>query len=181
MKNKMALTTNKHGFQTLQINNEKFDSSPDSIFDIPQKLIGEINITDFPVGLFIKPYKMILADEYRYGKMPIIIENIGNGMASLDIEACRSINDLYPVGMGDFQLIKAELILTMGSGNPEITICNNDESVAHLHYTIELPADTITNIIEAGIDFDRKVTEKVYDSMKTVDNDIRKKLGLTLI
>lgn len=38
--------------------------------------------------------------------------------------------------------------------------------MAHLDYTIELPSDTITNLIAAGIDYDRMVTEKVYNSMK---------------
>jgi hypothetical protein len=88
---------------------------------------------------------------------------------------------MYPVGMGEFQLIKAELILTMNSVNPEISICKNDEKTAHLHYTIELPCDTIKNLIAAGMDFDKGITQRVFDSMKNVENNIRKGLDLSLI
>jgi hypothetical protein len=45
--------------------------------------------------------------------MPIIVKNLGNGKASLDIEACREISDpRYPGGVESFQKLKMEYILT---------------------------------------------------------------------
>lgn len=182
MKNNIALNTNKHGFQTLQIDNEKFDSTPDSIFDIPQKLIGNINIKDFPEGITIRPYERQDSNKYFYKKFPIKIENIGNGQASVEIEACRETKFAeYPIGIGCFQLLKAEYILRQKTGNPCITIYNIDENAVHLHYIIELPAGTVNNLIESGIKYDENVTVPILNSMKKAENDIRQNLGLTLL
>jgi hypothetical protein len=182
MKNKMVLITNKHGFQTLQIDDEKFDSTPDLIFDLPQKLIGEINIKEFPIGITIRPYVREDSSEYFYNRFPIIIKNIGNGMISLEIEACRENKFAeYPIGIGCFQLIKVEYILTQKAVNPGITNFDNDGSFVHLHYSIELPVDTVDNLIEAGMKFDEDVTVRILDLMKKSENDIRQNLGLTLL
>jgi len=172
---------NKGKFQRLKLGESYYDNKFRMAFDVPQKLVMDYYLNDFPIGIAIKPYKMEIGSEFRYEKMPIEITNLGNGNAKLDIVACRSVIEFYPIGMGDFQLIKAELILIMKPGSSEITICEIDGSVAHLHYTIEVPTGTIKELMAAGMEFDKMVTEKVYDSMKSVENDIRKNLGLTLI
>jgi len=182
MQNKISLMENKKGFQTLQINNETFDSTPELVFNLSIKRVGKININDFPMGINIKPYEGQDSNGYYYKKMPIIIKNIGHGMVSLEIEACRQKRGSeWIIGLETFQLLKLELISLQKSVNPGVTIFESDDLAAHLHYTIEVPADTIENLIESGAKFDKDVTVKLLNSLKKVENDIRQNLGLSLL
>src|ERR1035437_4123228 len=135
MKNIIELTINEKGFETLQINHASFDLGPDLSYQLSQNLIGRMNISDFPVGISIRPLEEDELGLYYNKKMPIIVKNLGNGKASLDIEACRKISDpRYPGGVESFQKLKMEYILTQRIVNPEISIFEIVDSTVHLHY-----------------------------------------------
>lgn len=183
MKNTISLCSNQHGIQTLLVNTVSFDTPVDLPFDLPQKSIGKIHINEFPIGVILKPYIDEVSDAYYYTfNMPIQIQNLGNGIAKLEIEACRTIQDpLFPISIGHFQLIKMDYILLQKANNPEIVIFDIDESAVHLHYTIDIPSSTITKLLIAGREFDKEITVPILQAMKNLANDMRKKLGLSLL
>ena len=182
MKNTISLTKTQKGIQTLQINAKRFNAPIGMPFDIPQKLIEKINISEFPVGIILKPYLKEALNNYCYNSMPIMIENLGNGNAKLEIEACKNIEEpLFPISIGHFQLIKMEYIMNQYSYKPDISIFNIDSTVVHLHFTIEVPSNSIKKLILAGMDFDKTVTVPILNEMKSIVNSMRTQLGLSLL
>jgi hypothetical protein len=167
MKNIIELTINEKGFETFKINHASFDPGPDLSYQLSQNLIGRMNICDFPVGISILPLEEDAVGLLYIKKIPIKVKNLGNGRASLEIEACREISDpRYPGGVESFQKLKMEYILTQRIVNPEISIFEIVDSIVHLHYIIELPADTFENLIEDGIIFDSDMDFALHNLMK---------------
>ena len=155
----------ENDFSRLQINNMKFESESDLVFDLPQILVSKIHSDNFPVGVAIRPFQNEVSKVHYFKPMPIIIENIGNGLVRVDIEACKvKENWNFPIDIECFQLLKAEAILTRKEVNPKIDIFNTDDAAVHLHYIIDLPSDTIKRILEASIKFDKDVTVKAFES-----------------
>ena len=108
MPNIITLSHRKKGQQTLKINNEKFEPLLDNTFDIPQALVGKININEFPEHAVIMPYESDDIGECHFKKMPIRLENIGQGKVSIDIEACKEkLNPDDNIGIQSFQNINS--------------------------------------------------------------------------
>jgi hypothetical protein len=181
MKNIIELTINEKGFETIQINHASFDLGPDLSYQLSQNITGKINISDFPVGISIRPLEEDAVGFLYTKKIPIIVKNLGNGKASLDIEACRRIDDTrYPHGVEFFQKQKVEYILTQRMVNPQISFFEKIDLTVHLHYIIEVPSESMENLIDDGIMFDSDVDFALHHSTKKDENDILEHLGLPI-
>lgn len=169
MKNIIKVNNTAEGFQILQINNQSFDPSPDLSYQLSQNLIGKMNIMEFPLGERIAPFEEDFLGFFKLQKIPIIIRNNGNGIALLEIEACRELS--Y---QGDsenieyFQNRKVEHILKQKTVNPRIDFFKTVDLTNHLHYIIELPADVIEKLVDYAIKFDEDANVSVENSMKKV-------------
>ncbi len=178
-KSKVVLSYESKSFPILTVNNVKYQPEYDSAFNLPYKDVAILNTEDLPKGIVIIPFTEKKENSFQYKCHKISIENIGDKMARLEIEACipKEIWSHY-ISVQLFQQIKTELIVREGILNPKITLLYDDKFAVHLHYTIDFPASKIQKLINAGDEFDEIITDQILDLAKNSYSDIRKIFGL---
>ncbi|MFH0735712.1 MAG: hypothetical protein V1773_15430 [bacterium] len=171
---KVVLSHESISFPILTVNNVKYQPEYDSDFNLPYKDVAILNSEDLPEGIIIIPFINKDEDSFQYKRHRISIENIGNNKARLEIEACIP-KDIWPhnISIHLFQKIKTELIEQKKLVNPKITIFDEDRFSVHLHYTIDVPANNVKSLINAGDMFDENISNQILALTKNIYKDLR--------
>jgi hypothetical protein len=176
LENKIELVTaGSDASKLIKVNDESYEPNSNGAFFIPLEQIEDININFSPIGERITLYRDGDIHENGFRKE---FENMGNGFTNISFEGAYS-NKYWPLDpeLELFKRLKAELILTKKAVNPKIDEYNDDDFY-YLTYYIDLPSDTLKNLLESSNKFERSIDKEIENSFKNIENLIRQYLGL---
>jgi hypothetical protein len=144
---------------------------------LPLESVKDIPMEKFPIGLKIYPREYgICNDDSVLGTDIIALENLGD---TILIEFCQCAEKKfwqYDISYELFFEFKSILLFKYEELNPDFYEDNVEDDLnpnITFCYSIELPTDTIKNLIKKSTEFDYKLENDINDAVKKMKKNFR--------
>jgi len=178
MNNELKLIKTENEKYILKINYETYPveqiclGEEDSlqVNGLPFESVKDIPMEKFPIGLKIDLDRYgICNDDSVLGPGFITLENLGDTVLVEFAQFAERIFWQFDLSYELFCDFKSDLLLKYEGLNPDFNVYNDDNdwkpSITFI-YSIEIPSDTIKNLIEKSIEFDNKLENDINAAVK---------------